>query len=377
VFVGLNAYALTSSRVLPLILAIWFVLTLLLDRKSLQQQGWHLLAAASMALVVALPLLLFYNTHPEILTERANALGILPGQTNWLAEEAARSGLSQTAVWWQQFWQSALAFNGVPDNSPAYRPLVPLLSFGPAVLMVLGFLLAAFRLRQNSYRLLLLWPLLTVIIAGALVIESPQSHRLVMATPALAMLAALAIITLGNLILAALQQPSANFDPGLVDLSQEEPGFTKLGTPLARASFVLVGLVLLFALNDLLFYYGRFPSNNQFADTNTEIAYELTTYLNNLQGDWTAYLFGPPILYIDFPTLPFLLTDFQAGANLFNVELPETPLAPAPTANQLFIFLPQRAAELAGVQRQFPGGTSQQVNGHYASPLFTIYQFQP
>ena len=374
-FVGLNIYAFTSSRVLPLILLVWFGLTLLLDWQSMRKQGRHLLAAAGMALVVALPLLLFYNNNPTIFMERANALGILSEQTNWLANEAARTGMSQTAVLWQQFWQSALAFNGIPDNSPAYRPLVPLLSFGPAVLMVLGFLLALFRLRQNRYRLLLLWPLLTVIVAGMLVIESPQSHRLVMAAPALALLAAAALVTLGNLILAALQ--SGADDEKLPDLADWQLSFANWHSVAARASFVLLALVMLFALSDLFFYYGRFPSHNQFADTNTEVAYELAQTLNELEGEWTAYLYGPPILYIDFPTLPFLLTEFEAGANLFNVESAEATLPPAPTANQLFIFLPQREAELAEVQRQFPGGERQQFNGQYASPLFTIYKFQP
>ncbi|MCA9947188.1 MAG: methyltransferase domain-containing protein, partial [Anaerolineales bacterium] len=120
-FVGLNIYTFTSARVLPLILAVWLLLSLLLDRKTMRQQARHLLAAGGMALLVALPLLLFYNAFPEIWLERANILGILPGQTNWLTDEMARSGLSQTAVLWQQFWQSALAFNGIADNSPAYR----------------------------------------------------------------------------------------------------------------------------------------------------------------------------------------------------------------------------------------------------------------
>lgn len=367
VFAGLNVYAFTSSRVLPFILLAWFGLTLLLDWNAVRKQGWHLLAALGMAVVVALPLLLFYNNNPTIWSERANVLGILPGQTNWLADEAARTGVSQTAVLWQQFWQSALAFNGIPDNSPAYRPLVPLLSFGPAVLMVLGFLLSLFRLRQNRYRLLLLWPLLTVVVAGMLVLESPQSHRLVLATPALALLAAVALVTLGNLILAALQPTIA------MKVDQWQLSFTSWRKPAAQAGLILLALVFLFSLNDLLFYYGRFPTHNQFADTNTEIAYELAQYLNSLEGEWTAYLYGPPILYIDFPTLPYLLTDFQAGANLFNVESPEAELAPAATTNRVFIFLPQREAELAKVERQFPSGSRQLINGYYASPLFIIY----
>ena len=141
-----------------------------------------------------------------------------------------------------------------------------------------------------------------------------------------------------------------------------------------RVGLILVAFVLLFSLNDLLFYYGRFPTEHQFADTNTEVAYELATYLNDLEGEWTAYLYGPPILYIDFPTLPFLLTNFQAGANLFNVESFDSPLPPAPTGNQIFIFLPQREMELTAVAAQFPDGTRQQVNGYYASPLFISYQ---
>ncbi len=374
-FVGLNAYAFTSSRVLPLILLVWFGLTLLLDWPSVRQQGRHLLAAVGMALVVALPLLLFYNNNPTIFMERANALGILPGQTNWLVDEAARTGLSQTAVLWQQFWQSALAFNGIPDNSPAYRPLIPLLSFGPAVLLILGFLLALFRLRQNRYRLLLLWPLLTAIVAGMLVIESPQSHRLVMATPALALLAAIALVTLGNLILSALQPASEGNNP--VDLATRQLSFSNWRGAATRASLILLALVLLFSLSDIFFYYGRFPTHNQFADTNTEVAYEMAQYLNDLDGEWTAYLYGPPVLYIDFPTLPYLLTHFQAGANLFNVESPGAELAPAATANRVFIFLPQREAELAEVQRDFPGGSRQSINGHYASPLFITYAVSP
>jgi hypothetical protein len=207
-----------------------------------------------------------------------------------------------------------------------------------------------------------------------LVIDSPQSHRLVMATPALALLAALALVTLGNLILTALQPPGAAADSLKVAQWQLAGGSWR--TPLGRAGLALLALALLFTLTDLGFYYGRFPQNNQFADTNTEIAYEMANYLNELEGEWTAYLFGPPILFIDFPTLPYLLTDFQAGANLFNVESPEAELAAAATTNQIFIFLPQREAELAAVESQFPGGQRSQVNGYYASPLFIVYELQ-
>ncbi len=372
-FMGLNAYAFTSSRVLPMVLLAWLALALLLDRKRLQKQATHLLAALGVALVVALPLLLFYNNNPTIFMERANVLGIFPEQTNWLANEAAETGVSETAVFWQQFWQSALAFNGIPDNSPAYRPLVPLLSFGPAMLMVLGFFLALFRTKQNPYRLLWLWLLTTIIVAGTLLIESPQSHRLLLATPALALLAAIALVALGNLVLAALQ-PASEAQPTVHGWQLNRANWQ---SATARVGGVLLALGLLFALNDVAFYYGRFPQNNQFADTNTEIAFEIANYLNDLDGEWTAYLYGPPILYADFPTLPYLLTDYQSGINLFNVETAAAELPNPPTANQLFIFLPQRLDEFVNVATKFPNGFAEDINGTYASPLFTVYQFQP
>ncbi|MEZ4643747.1 MAG: glycosyltransferase family 39 protein [Chloroflexota bacterium] len=358
--VGLSAYWFTTSHLLPLMLVGLLLWALLVDRATLWQQGRHILAAAMLALLIALPLLLFYNSHPQYFMERANALGIFAGQSNWLAQEAANTGMSQGALLRQQLWQGILAFNGNIDKSPSYRPLAALLSFGPALFFTIGLLLAVLTLRQLRYALLLIWVVVTLLFAGAFLQEPPQSHRLLIAAPAVALLAALALTTLGQVFWVRL---------------------TELGTETAVSrhllTFVLV-IAALLAVNDLVFYFGRFPEQNSFADRNTEIAQRMADYLNTLDESWTAYFYGPPNMYVSFPTIPLLAADFQANVNLFDVPPAPDNTVPLPTTtNQVFIYLPERQTELLETQAALPGGDIRSFPGVYADPLFFVYEIRP
>lgn len=352
--VGLSAYLYTTSHLLPLIIATLLLLVLLTDRHALRRHTADLLAAGWLALVIALPQLLYYQANPSIFMERANALGILDGQTGWLAQEAARLGVSRAEVWWPQVWSAVLAFNGRPDRSPVYRSAASLLTFGPALLFAMGLILAGWQWRQMRYRVLLVWVGLTVLFAGVLLLEPPQSHRLVMVTPALALLAGLALAELGGWLAA----PDNRYTWG-----------------------VLVGVALLLGVNDGVYYFGRYPQENHFADRNTEVAHEIGTYLNSLDASWMAYFYGPPTMYVDFPTILFLATEFQRDSNLFNVSPPPDAALPpvqsaAPAAQITFLFLPERYAELTQVQQAYPGGQLRRVAGEYADPLFYIYEWK-
>jgi SAM-dependent methyltransferase/4-amino-4-deoxy-L-arabinose transferase-like glycosyltransferase len=346
--IGFNAYEFTTARLLPLILLALLLWALLLDRKTLRAQAGHWLAALVLALIIALPAILFYRQYPAIFMERVNVLGIV--QTEWLPQQAISTGQSQFALFWQQFRLAALAFNGGEDLSPVYKPHVPLLGFGTAVLFLLGLLISLFRLRQLKFAMLPIWFLATVLFAGALLLDPPQSHRLLIALPAIALLAALALAEIIHLI---------------------TPTFSS-APPLLRSSAPLLLIVLLLALSEIFFYYGRYPTTNEFADANTEAAHEISQYLNSLEGDWTAYFYGPPVMYTDFPTFPYLLTDFHKGVNFFDVAEP-LPTVSTPAPNQVFVFLPERFGDLTAVQQQYPGGVVESVDGRYRSPLFLTY----
>ncbi|MBE2201732.1 MAG: glycosyltransferase family 39 protein, partial [Anaerolinea sp.] len=371
--VGFSAYWFTPSHLLPLMFGGLLLWALLFDRVTLWQQGRHMLAALALAFLIALPLLLFYNTYPFLFMERANALGILAGQSDWLNLEAARTGLSQGELFRRQFWQAALAFNGSLDKSPSYRPLASLLSFGPALFFGMGLLLALLSLRQLRYALLLAWVGVTLLFAGALLQEPPQSHRLLIAAPAVALLAALALTTLAQALWANVAQGKDTAVPTAVP--------TPVPTPVSRHLLMVVLIIAaLLAVNDLVFYYGRFPNQNSYADRNTEIAQRMADYLNTLEGDWTAYFYGPPNMYISFPTIPLLVTDFQANVNLFDVPpLPDNITPPPVTANQVHIYLPERQAELLQTQAAYPDGAVavRSFPGVYANPLFYVYEVRP
>jgi hypothetical protein len=349
---GLNAYLFTSSRLLPLILAGLLVVVIVFQRAQLRQEWRHLFAAAAVAFVVALPQLLTYNANPTIFMERANSLGVLAGQSGWLGQEAARTGLSQGEIFAQQFWRAALAFNATLDTSTAYGPPVPLLNGVVGNLWILGLILALARIRQLRFALLVVWVAVTVLFAGVLLENPPGSHRLLIAAPALNLLAALALVEIARGLAAAVRPNAAT-----------------------SAFLPLAAIALLLALWDVGFYFGPYQAQHRFGDRNTEAAARMADYLNELASDErTVYFYGAPAMYVSFPSITFLAPQFQAGRNLFDVE-PSAASLPAPaTPGQVYIFLPERQGELAVIEERYPEGRLQTFEGYHGSPLFFAYK---
>ncbi len=364
--VGLNAYVFTGSHLLPLMLVALAILVLLFDRETLWRQWRHILAAAALAFIIALPQIIYYNNNPAAFMDRVNALGILEGQTGWIGQEAARTGLSQGEILRDQFARAALSFNYSLDKSGAYRPERPLLGFGMAVLFVIGLAIAVARRRQFRYNILLVWVIIPVIFGGALLLESPSSHRLVVTTPALALLAAIGLVEMGRLMVEGRKRKAESGE------AEEKPITTSAAPALLP---VLLAIAMMLALLDINFYFGTYRQQHTFADRNTEIADGVANYLNSLNGnEWTAYFFGPPSMYVGFPTIPFLVEDFQSDRNLYDVNEPGEALLPAQTPNRTFIFLPERANEIERTKAMVANGRLQTIPGFHANPLFYIYE---
>ncbi len=350
--VGLNIYLFTSSHLLPLMLLVMAALALLFDREAIKRQWRHILAAGALAFIVALPQMVYYRSNPTVFMDRARNLGILDSQTGWLAQESARTGMSEGEILRDRVVQALLSFNYGVDKSGSYRPERPLLNFGMSILFVLGLFITIARLRQFQYGALLAWVIVPVIFGGALLLESPSSHRLIIAAPALALLAAITLIDVAQL--AARHSPLAT-----------------------RPLIALLAIAAFLAILDISFYFGTYRQQHTFADRNTEIADNVADYLNNLDGEtWTAYFYGPPSMYINFPTIPFLAEGFHAGDNLYDVNAPDDELAPAAAANRAFIFLPERAGEIERTRALYPNGRLQTFPGFHADPLFYVYEVE-
>jgi 4-amino-4-deoxy-L-arabinose transferase-like glycosyltransferase len=364
--VGLNAYLFTGARLLPLILVGFALYLLLWQRTALRQQTPAILAGLGLALIVALPQLFYYQANPDRFWERTEAVGVgLPiGPSDWLAREAEQRGQSEDEVLQQQATQALLAFNATLDRSNAYRASIPLLGAGMALLFVLGLGVAVVQIGQPRYVLLLLWVLITLLAGGFMTENPPQSHRLLLATPALALLAGLGLWLLGRLLFALWV----------------EAGGEKTAVYRQYLLPALLVVALLLALSDVGYYFGRYRAQPDFADLNTEVADTMAHYLNDLGEEWTAYFHGPPRIYVGFPNIAFLASSHQAGYNLFDLYSDEE-VALSPTAsetpNLTFIYLPERLAELEAIQQQFPDGHLRQFDGYYSSPLFYAYEVRP
>ena len=306
------------------------------------------MAAALLALVVAWPQLLHYNNSPTVFMERVNILGIF--SSGWLRTEAINSGTSELTILLAQFKTAFLAFNYSLDQSTVYNPGIPLLRFWPALLFVVGLGLALVKGRELSYRLILLWVGTTMIFGAALLQGNPSSQRLLVAAPALALLASVPLCLFAERVLAPVL-PNESYRLGLLAL-----------------------MVLVMAGLDLNNYYSAYAGEPRFGDRNTEVAYEMASYMATLDANNTVYFFGAPTMFANFPTISFLADEYQLGQNLFDVERTLDVLPPPTTDELVFIFLPERYSELTNVSQRYPGGSSREFPGRFATPLYYVYE---
>ncbi|MFN2160674.1 MAG: glycosyltransferase family 39 protein [Candidatus Promineifilaceae bacterium] len=356
--VGLSAYLYTSSHLLPIMLFLLGIILIIFDSATLKNQWRHIISLAAMAFLIALPQILYYQSSPGVFMERANTLGILANQSGWLNQEVANTGLTQLQLLSTQFWRAALAFNATTDTSTSYGPLVPFLDFVFGLLAALGVILALFRLRQIRYGILVVWIAVMIIFAGALLLDPPNSHRLIAAMPAVSLLAATALGALAR----AFTKPARQYS---------EEGSAR---SITAYLLILVMVSLAIGVHDIRFYFGTYRHENAFGDRNTEIADGIAHYLNSLEGDWVAQFFGPPNMYVSFPTIPFLATDFEEDVTLFDVPEGSIPLHDQSAAKQTYLFLPERYQEIEQLRAIHPAGKEQTFSGYYADPLFYVYE---
>ena len=356
--VGFSAYLYTSSHLLPIMLLLLGIILIIFDSETVKKQWRQIISLAAMVFLITLPQILYYQSSPGVFMERANMLGIQANQSGWLNQEVANTGLTQLQLLNTQFWQAALAFNATIDTSTSYGPLVPFLDFVFGLLAVLGLILALFRLRQIRYSILVVWVAVMIIFAGALLLDPPNSHRLIAAMPAVSLLAATALSALAQ----AFTKPAG--ENGEEDAVKGIPAYL----------LVLVVVSLAIAIYDIGFYFGTYRHENAFGDRNTEIADGIAHYLNSLEGDWVAQFYGPPGMYVSFPTIPFLATEFEEDVNLFDVPQGSIPLHDQNAAKQTYLFLPERYQEIEQLRAVHPAGNEQKFSGYYADPLFYVYE---
>ncbi len=346
---GFSLYFYTGARLIPLLMAGFAVLWLIRYPDARDQRLKGLLVMFGAFLVVSLPLLRHFQTHPHDFMARWVQVGILPN--NWLAQEAIRLGKPITTVLADQFRRAFLGFVALPDNNGFYgartRPYLDSIS---ASLLILGLIYSAWRAKEPRFALLHIWFWSVVVLGGALTTSPPNAARMLAAIPAACLLIAIALQQLARELAAQLRSP-----------------LVKWGT---------VGLVVaLVAWLNVSYYFGTYLPAGWYSDANTKVGTALGFYLQDMPQDrpLTVYFYGLPRMFYGFGSIPYL------GLGRHGLDM---PIGPAndysqvwPDRDAVFVFLPERAEELEQTRARWPNGRLV-VGPHRGEPkpLFTAYE---
>ncbi len=341
---GLGQYFYVSIRPLPILFLIWAAVAFWRQRPLFRERFHGLVLATVIALVVFLPLALYFVDKPDEFQAPMNRVTIFG---SWLEGELAHGDRTTAEIIIDNAVKGAMGFTHEPLRL-LYNPGSPLLLAGAALLFLLGILWAL--LNFDLRYLLLLLPLLAVVASNAVSQDSPASQRYVLAMPLVALFVAL---PLGEAVVW-LRGQYPRYRPAVV-----------------VAAFALLAIV---AAVDINYYFNRvYPGGYVLGGLNTEVATEIGYYLRDKQpANEDVFFFGFPRMgYFSLSTIPFLAPDKQAQDVIEPLTGPAALPLRGPT---LFIFLPERLNELPFVQQQAPGGTTQEFRDENGELLFVVYE---
>ncbi len=341
---GLGQYFYVSIRPLPLMFLIWAAVAFVAQRAQFRDRFHGLVLAALIAVVVFLPLGLYFVEKPDEFQAPMNRVTILGSSPEAVT---ARGGRPTIDIVLDSAINGLLGFTHEPLRL-LYDPGSPLLLAGAALLFLLGILWAL--LNFDLRYLLLFLPLLAVVVSNAISQNSPASQRYVLAMPLVALFVAL---------------PLAQ---AVIWLRGQYPRYRAAVVVTAFALLALVAAV------DVNYYFNRVYSGGYvLGGLNTQVATQIATFLRDKEpADQDVFFFGFPRMgYFSLSTIPFLAPEKQAQDVIEPLTGPAALPLRGPT---LFIFLPERLHELEFVRQQVPDGTLQEFYNERGELLFVVYE---
>jgi hypothetical protein len=329
---GLGWYAYLGARVASIVAVAYVAFRCLGERGFLRTHWRRILLVGLAALVVMLPLLMVYADRPHLLTERSNQVGIF--SSGWLEREVGYTGRGVVPILADQFRRALLGFHYTLDRVFWYYPSIPLLDFVSATLLTFGLAWSPLRRRDHGTVLIVLWLALAVFFGWMITENPPSSMRLVIAAPALALIAAW----------------------GLRHLT--EMAGPLFGASDRRIGVVAAGVVVIVCLLNLHFYFSVYTPKRVFGNPDSEIATVLAGRLD-VDDPRPVYLFGPPLLYWEFGTFKFLVPEVDGRDVPPEDEEPDFEFDVSRGAR--FVAMSERRDELEAITERYPGGVESTV----------------
>ena len=341
---GLAQYFYATGRALFVIVPLWVVLAGLFDRKRLKATIPHLVAMLWVTLIVMLPLGWFYarNIHEFLAPmERVSIFG------DWLPVTAQNREISQLMVLVDQARLGIMGYFAEPTNA-WYMPGVPLLRAVPGAIFLIGVAFTLIHPKDERNQLLWVW-LLANAAAVASSESAPAAQRYVAAAPALALMVGFGLFQLAQLFIKWIPKRALIFNSALIAAS------------------------VLMAADDLRFYYLDYTKNNDFSGFHGQVAQQLANRMKDEPAGTELLFVGYPYMgYDSIASLPYLAPQIK----YYNLTGPwESSEKPVFTSEKVFIvFLPDHDADVAAMEKEYPGGTWSEEKYYDRETLYLMYE---
>jgi 4-amino-4-deoxy-L-arabinose transferase-like glycosyltransferase len=344
---GFAQYFYSSSRMLFGIILIGVILAAVFQRARLRQAWSHLIVMGLLACAIVLPLACFYIKEPVQFTAPFQRVSILGG---WLDQRVAITGEPAWQILLKQIGTGFQAYTLTPILF-WYAPEIPLLQPIGATLFYLGLLFFIFQDTDSRFVILALW-LLAFGFIGGFSESAPASQRYVAAAPVCALVVGYGL------------HKSAQVGEQL---------WPKLSKMFMVSTYVIMLLVMVI---DLKFYFFEYTPKSEIQNmtSNGTIAQYIANYLQSKpDGVPVAFLGSPNMGYHSIPSIQYLAPQV-AG---INIAVPWAGYDHSGFAgpNIVFIFLPERQAEILPVMQAYPNGLLKVQQTRDGQILFWIYDY--
>ncbi len=346
-FLGLSQYFYVSARGLFAAVPLWLLIVSIQDPKRLRRSISGIFIMGISMLVVFLPLAWFYVCNPVEFQAPLQRVTILGG---WVADEMARTGQGMVEILIAQFTGSLSGLTIAPFQNAWFDSGYPLLRPFSGLLFYLGAGLMLFRWKDNRLSLIVVW-LTMIIVTGALSTSPPAPQRYVAAAP-------LCYMVIGY-----------GLDGAIRFVEQSIPRWRRL------IAFMSIVVVLIIGFEEAGFYFYDYSPRAGFGGYPTRVAQKLADHLKEYDESWEVFFVGWQRMgYRSILSTVYLAPHISAK----DINNPwGDPANPVPDGDKLlFVFLPQRQADLDLCMQQYPGGELISVHG-LQEMLFYMYRLQP
>lgn len=350
---GFCQYTYHTGKIIPVIFAIWLCVVAIQNWELIAQRLSSLTMMWGIALVVSFPMWWVIATHWDTYRTAIQAVSLFaqsdtPG-IDWLHAIAAQQQLPvwQTVVY--TIRDAAAAFIAVPVRD-GYDVGLAILTLPSAVLFIIGVLLMIREYDDPRFWLLFLG-LMSAVAIASITINTPAAQRMIYITPFVAIVVGIGLAQSSRWLRLEWIQSDWSLPNWLIQ---------------AIGILLAVGIAGYDANNYLI------NNRNAAIQPADAMASAIGKTIAGFPEGTQAYAFTEP--YMRYTANPILV--FQAP-QVVGIDVPQ-PLQSAPPwvlqgPKQIFLFAPQRSAELALIRSYYPGGTENRAFRQNGETILVYY----